>query len=50
MTYTPPTMQPVRPGANDAIKIPGLSNGKREAYKPPVAMCVSTVKAAGFAK
>lgn len=40
MNYTPTPMQPVRPGAEDANKIPSLNNGQRTQYKPPVAQCV----------
>ncbi len=38
--YKPPTMQPTRTGAADALKIPSLDNNQRTPYKPPVAMCV----------
>lgn len=32
---------PARPGAEDALKVPSLQNGKQVAYKPPVAMTSS---------
>lgn len=40
--YTPPSMQPARPGATDALKVPSLGTGKP--YKPPVAICVGVNK------
>lgn len=43
-TTWPATMAPARPGANDALKIPSLDNGKRLPYKPPVAQCVGLSK------
>lgn len=52
MSYSPTPMQSVRPGATDAIKIPSLIDGKRTAYKPPVAQCVGAkrVEPVGFAR
>ena len=42
--YRSPDTQPVRPGANDALKIPSLHNGERIERKLPVAMCVGHSK------
>lgn len=40
-TWTPPSMSPARPGADDANQIPSMRNGKTESHKAPVAMTSS---------
>lgn len=52
MSHSTTPMQPARQGANDALKVPSLSNGKRTAYKAPVAQCVGPTKTepVGFAR
>jgi len=42
--YRGETPLPLRPGANDAIKLPSLIDGKRVEHKPPVAQCVGPAK------
>ena len=39
-TYRGEKPIPVRPGSEDALKLPSLENGQRTPYKPPVAQCV----------
>jgi hypothetical protein len=43
-SYTPPTMQPARPGADAALQVPSLTNGQRTTYKPPVAQCTRLIR------
>jgi hypothetical protein len=42
-TYVP-SKPPVRPGAEDALKLPSLVNGIRVPYKPPSNGCVGILK------
>jgi len=39
-TYRGGQPAPLRPGANDALKLPSLIEGKRVPHTPPVAQCV----------
>jgi hypothetical protein len=42
-TYKP-TSAPVRPGGEDAYKLPSLVGGERVPYKPPSNGCVGILK------
>ena len=42
--YKPEPAQPLRPGADAALKVPSLSNGERINYKPPAPICVGVSK------
>lgn len=45
-----PKMQPTRPGANDAFKVPSLVGGKQIPYVPPKPICCTPREPVGFAK